>query len=104
MTADDLIAEIRKLPRSSIAGLLVAIGGILAESDSVPAAAGQEPDELLDVEHAARLLGKSKSWLYHNHRDLPFTILGIGKAPRFSRKGLERYIAGFQKEGGKRSE
>ena len=61
-------------------------------SEAPVRATEMEADELLNVEQTAKRIGKSKSWVYHNGRDLPFCVRGIGSAPRFSRKGLEQYI------------
>lgn len=50
-------------------------------------------DDSLDAEEAARRLGMSASWLYKNHKKLPFA----GKQGRrtvFSARGLERWRAG----------
>ncbi len=50
-----------------------------------------QPDELLDVEEAARRLSLSCDHLYRHAKELPFTVR-IGRRLRFSAKGLERYI------------
>jgi predicted DNA-binding transcriptional regulator AlpA len=91
LSVPDLIAEIARLDRDQLAAALAAIAARLMEVPRAPDPA-PEADELLTVEQTAKLLGKSKSWLYHA-KDLPFAVRGIGSAPRFSRLGLEKYIA-----------
>lgn len=91
MTAADLIAAIAAADPSDMPAILAACASRLAASKAP--AASPEADELLDVDQCRKLLGKSKSWLYHNHKTLPFAIKGLGKAPRFSRRKLEEYIA-----------
>ena len=49
------------------------------------------PDELLDIHEAARRLGASTSYLYHNCSKLPFTR-HVGRNLRFSARGIESYI------------
>lgn len=58
---------------------------------SVRAAQSAQPDELIDVEEAARRLGVCRSWLYHHHRNLPFGRR-MGRKLVFSSLGIERYI------------
>ena len=48
-------------------------------------------DRLLDIEEAAGKLGVSKDWLYRRSDKLPFTVR-IGRALRFSGRGIEKYI------------
>lgn len=50
-----------------------------------------QPDELLDVEEAARRLGTSEDFLYRK-KDLPFRVRVGGRRIRFSAQGIERYI------------
>lgn len=59
---------------------------------TVPAPVQAQPDELLDVEEAARRLGLSKDYLYRHSGDFPFTRR-IGRELLFSRIGTERHIA-----------
>jgi predicted DNA-binding transcriptional regulator AlpA len=54
---------------------------------------GNAPDELLDVESAAKMLGHSEIWLYRNSKRLPFSVR-TGRSVRFSRKGIEKWIEG----------
>ncbi|MGH7856957.1 MAG: helix-turn-helix domain-containing protein [Candidatus Binatia bacterium] len=53
--------------------------------------------DLVGVEEAAELLGRSTDWIYRNARALPFTVQeGKGHRLRFSRSGIERYIREHQ--------
>ena len=50
-------------------------------------------DRLVGVEEAARLLGRSRDWLYRYARRLPFVVQeGKGAKLRFSTDGIARYI------------
>ncbi len=51
----------------------------------------QPPDELVDVQEAARRLELSRDFLYRHSRQLPF-VVRIGRQLRFSARGIERYI------------
>jgi len=51
----------------------------------------RKPDRLLSAKEVAKRLGFSVDWVYKNHRDLPFRVR-LGTVPRFSEKGLEKYI------------
>ena len=48
-------------------------------------------DRLLDVEEAARKLGKSKDYLYRHAGGYPFTVRD-GRSVRFSEQGIEKFI------------
>ena len=50
-----------------------------------------KPDRLLSAKEVAKRLGFSVDWVYKNHRDLPFRVR-LGTVPRFSERGLEKYI------------
>ena len=49
------------------------------------------PDELLDIEEAARRLGVSVGYLYRHHRRLPFTRR-MGRRLLFSANGIQAYL------------
>ena len=55
----------------------------------------RKPDRLLTAKEVAKRLGFSVDWVYKNHRDLPFRVR-LGTVPRFSEKGLEKYIREHQ--------
>jgi predicted DNA-binding transcriptional regulator AlpA len=57
-----------------------------------PASAVVLPDQLLDVDEAARRLGMSKDYLYRRHDRFPFTRR-VGRNLRFSARGIEEYIS-----------
>ena len=48
-------------------------------------------DRLLNVEEAARKLGKSKDYLYRHAGNYPFTVHD-GRSLRFSEQGIEKFI------------
>lgn len=50
-----------------------------------------EGDRLLDVNEAARKLGKSKDFLYRHAVKYPFTVRD-GRSLRFSEQGIEKFI------------
>ena len=55
---------------------------------------GEHPaggDRLLDVEEAARKLGKSRDYLYRHAGKYPFTVRD-GHSLRFSEQGIEKFI------------
>ena len=49
------------------------------------------PDELLDVDEAAKRLGMSRHFLYRHRKQFPFTRR-MGSALRFSANGIENYL------------
>jgi excisionase family DNA binding protein len=48
---------------------------------------------MLDVDEAATLLGVSRRWLYRHGKTLPFTRPISRKVVRFSRAGIQRWLA-----------
>ena len=55
-------------------------------------------DTLVDVDEAARITGMSPDWLYRNWADIPGARKLSPRALRFSRKGLDKWMA----QGGRR--
>lgn len=53
---------------------------------------GNEPDQLVDINKAAEILGVKVRYLYDHHDRFPFTRR-VGRQLRFSSRGLHRYIA-----------
>ncbi len=53
---------------------------------------GNEPDQLVDINKAAEILGVKVRYLYDHHDRFPFTRR-IGRQLRFSTRGIERYLA-----------
>ncbi len=49
-------------------------------------------DRLLTATRVAERLGRSPKWVYANAARLPFAIRLDGQHPRFSERGLERWI------------
>jgi predicted DNA-binding transcriptional regulator AlpA len=91
LDAADLIAALAGLEAGELQSVIASAAGILASRTN--GHREESPDELLDVAETAKLLGKSKSWVYHEGKHLPFKINGLGGTPRFSRRGLEKYIS-----------
>jgi len=87
------------IPKEEIPKLLIRIatlqGILLANMATSPVAESPKPkedDELLTPEAAAQMLGVTVKWLYAHKRQLPNVSLSH-KQLRFSRKGLQRWIA-----------
>lgn len=72
-----------------LAAAQVAVAASLQES---PRSSG-EADELLDVTEAAKKMGTTVDYLYRHARRLPFAVWLSPRQLRFSRAGIERYIA-----------
>jgi len=53
----------------------------------------QEEDKLLDAKQAAEILCVGEDWLYHHHKKLPFTRKLAPRVLRFSRQGIQKYLA-----------
>ncbi len=58
---------------------------------SAPAPVASTPDELVDVEEAARRLGISTEYLYRHHKKFPFTRRE-GRKLLFSSAGIAEYL------------
>ncbi len=56
------------------------------------AANSTEPDQLVDINKAAEILGVKVRYLYEHHDRFPFGRR-IGRQLRFSLQGLQRYVA-----------
>jgi excisionase family DNA binding protein len=96
LNTDAIIAEIRKLPRAALPGLLIAIGGMMAEpaSDHEPLAV--EPDDVnLTLGEAAKLMRRSTKWIYRHMANggLPFVRKLGPRSYVVSKNGLERWLA-----------
>jgi len=100
-TLTDLVEDptrISAVPVEAVPGLR----GKLAELDSHlltrllssqrgNSAAQSQGDRLLNVEEAARKLGKSKDFMYRHAGDYDF-VVREGRSVRFSDAGIEKYI------------
>jgi len=53
----------------------------------------QEGDRLLDAKGAAEILCVGEDWLYHHHKKLPFTRKLAPRVLRFSRQGIQKWLA-----------
>jgi excisionase family DNA binding protein len=71
------------------------VAGLRAALDSPTGAAANPPghDDLLTVDEAAEVLRVSPRWLYRHARHLPFTRKLSRKVLRFSRSGINRWLA-----------
>ena len=92
-----MLREVESLDHAGLAAVLSAAASRLAAMCE-NAAVVDEPtpaddDVLLTIKEIAPRVGKSVGWLYHNWRTLPFAVQGIGGTPRFSKNGLDKYIA-----------
>jgi excisionase family DNA binding protein len=79
--------------RSVALRALVVLGALASVSTAPisPARQSDDEDNLLTTEEAAQRLGVSQDWLYRRAASLPFTVR-LGRALRFSVRGLDRYI------------
>ena len=86
-----LDADGAMLPRLALA-LSARSGSVAARLLTAGSEDGNKaiPDENLSVDEAARRLGMSRDWLYHNAKRLPFKVR-IGRKLLFSASGLERW-------------
>ena len=51
-----------------------------------------EPDEWLDLEKAAKVMGVKAEWIYRNRKTLPFASKIGRRLLRFSRNGLQKWM------------
>ena len=100
-TLDAISADperVRDLPRKVLVDLALRCAtvqsAIAVALAATPAdiTAGPDKDQLLPAHEAARLLGRKPDWLYRHAAELPFTVREPGHQPRFSSKGIQRYI------------
>ncbi len=52
---------------------------------------GNEPDQMVDINKAAEILGVKVRYLYDHHDRFPFTRR-VGRQLRFSTRGIARYL------------
>jgi Helix-turn-helix domain len=84
VTITEIIGAIAELDPADCPAILAAVAARLAQTRESP------PDhELIDVDEAARMLGVSRSWLYH--RTLHF-VVKVGGRRMFSRDGIRKFI------------
>src|SRR5438445_9181918 len=85
----------RTLPPEELPRLLADLEEVrtTAVARLAPIPAQHAPDELLDVEEAARRLGVSRHYLYHHHCRLPF-VRRMGRKLLFSAQGIQSFIRG----------
>jgi excisionase family DNA binding protein len=91
---DAVLAAAQTVPRETLADFLGDLERVrvTALSRLIAQVPNEHPsDELLGVAEAARRLGVSRDYLYHNHRRFPF-VCRVGRNLRFSAEGVEKYI------------
>lgn len=88
-----VLSAARQLPPEELPKLLGELEEIrcTAMARLIAPVPSQPPDELLDVEAAARRLGMSKDYLYRHADSFPFTRR-MGRSLRFSARGIDAYI------------
>ena len=93
-----LLAVAKTVPAEDLPRLLGDLEEIRATAMARLAAPAptQPQDELLDAGEAARRLGLSVDYLYHHHKNFPFSQR-IGRRLLFSSRGIEQFIS--QKKG-----
>ena len=104
ITVEELMASplrVNELPLEEQRQLLLQLPALVialaATSALVPMEtakpAKQEPDTLLTAEEAAVILNVAPSWLYSHAKRLPFANKLSHKRLRFSRLGIEKWLA-----------
>lgn len=89
-----VLSAARELPQEELPKLLGELEEIRCTAMarlSVSTPAAPLPDELLDVDEAACLLGVSNDYVYRHHGSFPFTRR-VGRSLRFSARGIDEYI------------
>lgn len=85
------IAEAIGLLEEFKARLLVK--SVVAELGAEPSESTHAEDQLLTVEEAAQVLGQTAKWVYRHADGLPFTRRLSRRNLRFSKLGLQKYLA-----------
>lgn len=85
------IAEAIGLLEEFKARLLVK--SVVAELGAKPSESTHPEDQLLTVDEAAQVLGQTTKWLYRHADKLPFTRRLSRRNLRFSKLGLQKYVA-----------
>lgn len=90
--SDDELTEVLEMLESLKARvwsrlLQLSVAGEEEEGSSEP-----EPDQLLDVDDTAAVLGVTTRWLYDHADQLPFTRKLAPRTLRFSERGLYRWL------------
>ena len=97
-----LVASSGEIPPEQVPDLVAELAraqaALLSAASRPPAAVhrvSDRPDEdrMLDVDEAATLLGVTKQWVYRHAKQLPFTRSISPRIVRFSRIGIQRWLA-----------
>lgn len=108
-TLDEILANprlIAEIPAQAASDLRTECDGALVRHQRVrdelllrtvvaalPVPVNGSVSDVVDLDEAAKLLGRSRGWLYHHAHRLPFTLQERrGCRLRFSRSGIERYL------------
>ena len=85
----------------ALAMLQVALLRAACRPEATPRQEGQRAgeDQMLDAEEATAMLGVTKRWLYRHAKKLPFTRPISAKVLRFSRIGIQRWLASRHRVG-----
>ena len=88
------LEQARNLPPSELPALIGALAEVSATATARLASPPvSTPDELLDVEQAAKRLHCSPDYLYRHHKKLPFTRQDrVGRKLLFSSNALDAYL------------
>jgi excisionase family DNA binding protein len=74
--------------------VIASLGAVVPSVDAAPATSpASTRGDLLTVDEAAAMLRVSPRWLYRHARTLPFARKLSRKVLRFSRAGIERWLA-----------
>lgn len=89
-----IIDAANKAPRDELAALIAGLehGKALAFSRlATPQSVPKQADELIGIAEASKMLGLTRSFLYHSHGKFAFTRR-IGRKLLFSVSGIQKYI------------
>lgn len=97
--ADALPPQVACALLGQLSALQLRLAARLAMVVAAPGMSRNNPgDRLLTAKQVAERLGRGVNWVYEN--DLPFIIRQAGRRPRYSERGLERWMAAMQDGGG----
>jgi hypothetical protein len=97
--ADALPPQVACALLGQLSALQLRLAARLAMLVAAPAMSRNNPgDRLLTAKQVAERLGRGVNWVYEN--DLPFIIRQAGRRPRYSERGLERWMVAMQDGGG----
>lgn len=89
MSEQEILEAVRSAPRESLPMLLAEVFTRLLTPPEPPAQ--KAADELIGIDQAAKMLGLTRSFLYHSHSKFPFTRR-VGRKLLFSTAGIQKFI------------